>query len=107
MRPLQQLPELLSHSSALKHKEHNSNWHAGGQRFVILLLLLLLLHKGPLFSKPAAGFSVMILKIVPCGGQTKVDIQVNAKWNLNRGASAISAISTPIEGPKGNSYKPT
>jgi len=46
----------------------------------------------------------MNLKIVPCGGQTKVDIEVNAKWNLNRDASAVSAIATPVEGPKGKSY---
>ena len=52
MPPLQQLSALSSHSSALKHKEHNSNWHAGDQTLVLLLLLLLLLllHKGPLFK---------------------------------------------------------
>ena len=48
MRPLEQLSVLSSQSSALKHKEHNSNWHAGDQ--TLLLLLLLLLHKGPLFK---------------------------------------------------------
>ena len=93
--------DFSAHSSALKHKEHKSNWHAGGQTLVLLTDA----PQKDGFSKTATDFrAVMILKMGPCGRQTKVDIQLKAKCNLNLDSSAVSTISTPVNGPKGKSF---